>query len=142
MPIPTPVGIEGEGTGACYATLGSDFENLVKISRTFPGSSGALIKRRGRIGLRRGRRAELANLAFASSARTSVSSALRQHCPKISNLIGWDLFRLRARALPREGNHRHCLEARGGTNHQIPLRIVNASPGDKNDWNNPLRQCR
>src|SRR5881409_2272191 len=59
----------------------SDFENLVKTSRKFLRRDG-MLKRRGREGLRRGRRANSARLASASSARTSAPFALEQHGPK------------------------------------------------------------
>ena len=57
--------------------LDSDFENLVKISRRFLRRDG-ILKRRGREGLRRGRRANSVGLASASSA----PFALKQHRPR------------------------------------------------------------
>src|ERR1041384_3553637 len=62
-------------------SLDSDFENLMKTSRRLLKRDG-ILKRRGREGLRRGRRANSASLASASSAGTSAPFAIKLHGPR------------------------------------------------------------
>jgi len=75
--------------------LDSDFENLVKTSRRFLKRDG-MLKRRGREGLRRGRRANSASLASASSAGDRCALCVKTARPEKFQISMVDLEKISA----------------------------------------------